>query len=52
MFSQVKIGMNYEEKEINNILKLLYETNFFRDIKVSLDNKNLIITVKEIDQLR
>ena len=47
MFSQVKIGMNYEEKEINNILKLLYETNFFRDIKVSLDNKNLIITVDE-----
>ena len=47
MFSQVKIGMNYEEKDINNILKLLYNTNFFRDIKVSLDNKNLIITVDE-----
>ena len=47
MFSQVKIGMNYEEKEINNILKLLYETNFFRDIKVSLNNKNLIIIVDE-----
>ena len=47
MFSQVKIGMNYEEKDINNILKLLYDTNFFRDIKVSLDNKNLIITVDE-----
>ena len=28
-------------------MKLLYETNFFRDIKVSLDNKNLIITVDE-----
>ncbi len=47
MFSQVKIGMNYEEKEINNILKLLYETNFFKDIKVSLNNKNLIIIVDE-----
>ena len=39
------IDMNNEI--LNNILKSLYETNFFSDVSVKLENNTLIINVKE-----
>ena len=39
------IDMNNEI--LNNILKSLYETNFFFDVSVKLENNTLIINVKE-----
>jgi len=41
------IGKDYSSFEINDILKNLYETNFFDDIKINLSNGILDITVKE-----
>ena len=47
MFSKIKIGNNLEKDEINNVLKFLYDTNFFKDIEVSLKNNQLLINVIE-----
>ncbi len=47
MFSNVNLGVNVEQNEINKILKDLYETNFFKDVQVSLNGNVLNITVLE-----
>ena len=36
-----------EKNELNNLLKKLYDTNFFKDIKISLNNGQLKIDVLE-----
>ena len=46
-FSGVKINQDLNENDLNNILKKLYETTFFSDVKVSLNNNKLIIYVVE-----
>ena len=38
---------DFGNKEINIILKNLYETDFFEDIAIKIEGKTLIITVKE-----
>ncbi len=47
MFTKVQIGENLDENNINNILKTLYETNFFSDVSINLKKNILIISVKE-----
>ena len=47
IFSEVKIDDEIELNETNNILKRLYETNFFRNVETSLINNKLTITVEE-----
>ena len=32
MFSNVKIGDDLSEKDLNNILKKIYDTNYFEDV--------------------
>ena len=46
-FLPVKINDNINERELNNITKELYETNFFSNIFVSLINNELIIKLSE-----
>ena len=46
-FGNIKLGKDYTEKEINQILGDLYNTNFFSDIKLKVENNILIIDVKE-----
>ena len=46
-FGNIKLGKNYSETEINQILVDLYNTNFFSDIKLSVENNVLIIDVTE-----
>ena len=46
-FGNIKLGKDYTEKEINQILGDLYNTNFFSDIKLKVENNVLIIDVKE-----
>ena len=36
MFSQVNIGDDLDDNEVNNLLKRLYDTNFFQDISIKL----------------
>ena len=47
IFGDIKIGENYESSDINSHIKKLYETNFFSDIIVELDNGILNIQVEE-----
>ena len=47
MFSKVSIGNKTENINTNNVLKNLYETNFFKDVVVNLNENILKITVSE-----
>ena len=47
IFGDINIGKNYESSDINSLIKKLYETNFFTNIKVELKNNILNIFVKE-----
>ena len=41
------MGNNYEALDINTLIKKLYETNFFSNISVELNDGQLIVTVQE-----
>ncbi len=47
IFSKIKKGDDISNADLNNALKRLYETNFFEDVKLSLDDEILTIKVKE-----
>ena len=46
-YGDIKLGEDYNSDQINVILKNLYKTNFFENIKISIDGKTLIIDVTE-----
>ncbi len=47
LFSEVKINQEIDENNLNKILKNLYETNYFKDVKITLKNGLLTIIVEE-----
>ena len=47
IFGDVSIGKNYEQSDISLLIKKLYETTYFSNISVELENNKLIIIVKE-----
>ena len=47
IFGDIAIGQNYESEDINLLIKKLYETNFFSNISVELQNGLLSIVVEE-----
>ena len=47
MFSDITVGDKIENIDINNILKKLYDTNFFSNISISLNENILNINVSE-----
>ena len=47
VYGEISTGKNYSNSDVNKILKDLYETNFFEDIKINLTNGVLNIIVKE-----
>jgi outer membrane protein insertion porin family len=48
MFSKIENNTNINDEIINNTLKNLYETNFFKDVSIEYENNQLIINVKEL----
>jgi len=48
MFSDVSINDDVDNQKTNEILKNLYESNFFENISVSITNNNLLINVVEL----
>ena len=46
-YGEIKLNQDYDSKQINKILKNLYDTNFFEDIKLSVENNVLIINIVE-----
>ena len=47
LFSKAKINSKASEENLNFYLKNLYETDFFNDVSVKLENNTLIINVRE-----
>ena len=47
VFSGFNKGDNVIQNDLNDIIKSLYETNFFENVTIEIVNNNLIITVKE-----
>ena len=43
----IKLGTNYDKSDLNEILKKLYETNFFSDVKVNFEQNILEICAGE-----
>ncbi len=46
-YGDIKINNDYSQKDLNKIIKNLYETNFFESLNIKIDNQILIIDVKE-----
>ena len=47
VFGQIEFGVDYDQDSLNNILKNIYETNFFKNISFNLNNSILEIKVLE-----
>ena len=47
VFGDISVGSNYERDDINLLIKKLYDSNFFSNISVKLENNKLIIVVVE-----
>ena len=47
VFSNIEIGKNYSLNDLNEIIKDLYETNFFSNVSLNLIDGILTIDVKE-----
>ena len=46
-YGNIDIGKNYSKDDLNQILKNLYNTNFFSNISITIDNGIMIIDVVE-----
>ena len=46
-YGNIETGVNYSSDDLNDILKNLYETNFFKDISLQIENNTLVISVVE-----
>ncbi len=47
MFAGISLNDDLNENDLNNILKSLYDSNFFEQVSVKLENNTLLISVKE-----
>ncbi|WP_229704549.1 POTRA domain-containing protein [Candidatus Pelagibacter giovannonii] len=47
VFSEIQDNITLDENSINEILKKLYKSGFFKDVSVKIKNDNLIIEVLE-----
>ena len=46
-YGKIELDKSYNSNEINEILKNLYETNFFKNIDISVIENKLVINVEE-----
>ena len=47
IFADIKIGEDYDQNDLNKILKEIYDTNFFSNVSLEIQNGLLIIDVIE-----
>ena len=47
VFGDIKMGEDYTEEKVNILIKKLYETNFFSNIRVEISAGELVLKVKE-----
>ena len=46
-YGKIELGKDYSEDDLNQVLKNLYETKFFKNISLKIDNQVLIIDLIE-----
>ena len=46
-YGNIQLNKDYNQKELNNIIKDLYDTNFFKKISIKIDGETLILNVEE-----
>ena len=47
VFGDIKLNQEYDSNDLNKILKNLYETNFFENLKINIENETLYIEIVE-----
>ena len=47
IFSNIKVGEDYDQNDLNRILKEIYDTNFFSNVSLEINDGVLIIDVEE-----
>ena len=47
LYGDIELNKDYSSRDLDLILKNLYETNFFENVDVSLDNNILTVNLKE-----
>jgi len=47
LFGNIKLGSDINNENLDEILKKLYETNFFEDVSLKITNETLFINLKE-----
>ena len=47
VFSEISDGKSLDENSVNEILKKLFNTGFFKDVSIKIENNQLIIDVTE-----
>ena len=47
LFSEISLDQKIEKQNLNNILKKLYQTNFFSNVSLSFNENTLFINVQE-----
>ena len=47
IFGKIDLKKDYNQNELNNVLKKIYESNFFKDVKININDLTLEITVLE-----
>ena len=46
-YGNIQFNKEYSQKELNNIVKELYDTNFFKKISIKIDGETLVLNVEE-----
>ena len=46
-YGNIELNKDYNQKELNNIIKDLYDTNFFKKISIKIDGETLVLNVEE-----
>ena len=47
LFSEISLNENLDKQELNNIIKRIFKTNFFKNISLKFENNLLLIKVTE-----
>ena len=47
VYGEIELNKDYQDSDLNNIVRNLYSTDFFEDVNVTLNNNVLKINVKE-----
>ena len=46
-YGNIQLNKDYSQKELKKIIKNLYETNFFKNISLKVENKTLVLDIEE-----